>query len=453
MSIPLSEEQQKVLELYRDGKNIFLTGPGGSGKSALIKRMYLEHTASEPSGGKTMCVCAMTGCAAVLLGCGAKTVHSFSGIGIGKGTVSEIVDRVYRNQKKALRWRQTRVLIVDEVSMMSKRLLETLDAVARRLRFCDQPFGGMQVIFCGDFYQICPVGSNEDPDSTAFCFESPLWFKLFSPENHVVLTKIFRQRDDVYAGILNEVRIGQISRESAAVLKKCVGRPRPTDRVPTRLFAVRHLADAVNQSELAKLPPPSLSFKMKEFKEPSRTGFSSTEIHAELHFLKTATLVEESFTLKKGAHVMSIINVELPDGRCLCNGSRGVILGFVGKDHLPVVRFENGVEKTMDYHRWESDVVPGIRIEQIPLVLAWGLTIHKSQGCSLEEAEMDLGLTVFEYGQTYVALSRVKSLDGLYLTSLQLENIFVNPRVHNFYQALGAGVENTACDSGAGAGV
>jgi len=435
MSIPLSEEQQKVVELFRERKNIFLTGPGGSGKSALIKRMYMEHTASS-SGEKTMCVCAMTGCAAVLLGCGAKTVHNFSGIGIGKGTIHELVDRVFRHHKKAKRWRQTRVLIVDEVSMMSKKLLETLDAVARRVRMCDQPFGGMQVIFCGDFYQICPVGSSDDPDSTAFCFESPLWFKLFPPENHVILTKIFRQRDDVYAGILNEVRIGKISPEAARVLQQCVGRPRPTDRVPTRLFAVRHLADAVNQQELARLDSPVVSYKRKEQTEPARSGFTSSDIQSELHFLRTATLAEEVLHLKKGAHVMSIINMELPDGRCLCNGSRGVILGFVGKDNLPVVRFDNGVEKTMEYHRWESDVVPGVRAEQIPLVLAWGLTIHKSQGCSLEEAEMDLGLTVFEYGQTYVALSRVKSLEGLYLTSLHLDNIFVNPRVRNFYRAL-----------------
>jgi len=448
MSFSLSREQERVMELFRSGENVFLTGPGGSGKSALIKQMYLDYISSSKKQQKdfpTICVCAMTGCAAILLGCGARTVHSFSGIGLGKGSLQEIVDRVKKNSKKAQRWRQTRVLIVDEVSMMSKHLLETLDYVARRLRFCDRPFGGMQVIFCGDFYQICPVGTRDQPDTMAFCFESPLWFQLFPPANHVLLTKIFRQQeDDTYVDILNEIRVGELSTHSLQKLQQCVQKkppPSPTSSLSPpipKLFAVRRYATHVNQQHLDALETPAETFPMKHIVPVSSSSSSSFDIQSEIQYLSNATLAENVLTLKKGARVMSIINIETPDGRFICNGSPGTVLGFVMSESgtFPLVRFDNHIEKTMEPFRWESDTIPGVAIEQIPLILAWALTIHKSQGCTLESAEMNLGDTVFEYGQTYVALSRVKSLDGLYLTEFQPSSILVNPKVKNFIRQL-----------------
>ena len=220
--IILSVEQELAFNKYIERKNIFITGPGGSGKTKLIRHMY-NHSMRT---GRRIQVCALTGCAAVLLECSAKTIHSWSGIGLGSGSIESIIEKIKINRRSLNAWLKTDVLIVDEVSMMSVKLFDLLDAVGRAIRRnYGAPFGGMQVIFSGDFYQLPPVGQIEDPDTMRFCFESVDWFNVFSLDCHVQLVKIFRQiGDDVYAGMLNQIRKGVIKRKTAEILRSFVGR-------------------------------------------------------------------------------------------------------------------------------------------------------------------------------------------------------------------------------------
>ncbi len=183
----MSPEQKLAFEKYKSGQNVFITGPGGTGKSAIIREIYKYATQREHN----IQVCALTGCAAVMLDCKAKTIHSWAGIGLANGDIDTIVHRVDKNFFKKKDWRKTRTLIVDEVSMMSKRLFDILDIVGKTVRNNhSRPFGGIQLIFCGDFYQLPPVGINtEDPDNSRFCFESENWFHTFPKENRYKLFK------------------------------------------------------------------------------------------------------------------------------------------------------------------------------------------------------------------------------------------------------------------------
>ena len=192
----LAKEQKLALKLCDEGKNVFIAGPGGTGKSLLIKILHKSYPTKEVR------VCALTGVAAELIGCHATTIHSWAGTGISKGTEKQIIKNI--NQKdKHKNWLKTDVLIVDEVSMMSKKYFELLDSIGRKIRGFNVPFGGIQVIFLGDFYQLPPVGDKSDPDTSKFCFESEIWKQTFNES--VILTKIFRQKDREFTKILNSL--------------------------------------------------------------------------------------------------------------------------------------------------------------------------------------------------------------------------------------------------------
>ena len=203
-----SQEQQTAFDKYIQGKNIFITGPGGTGKSALIKHIQKDAYRK----GLNIQVCALTGCAAVLLECKAKTIHSWASIGLGNGTIEQILTRINKNKHSKSNWKNTNILIIDEVSMMSRKLFETLDAIGKKIRKNSKPFGGIQLLFSGDFYQLPPVGNMDDIETSEFCFQSPLWEQTFSFDDHIQLIKIFRQSDPVYQKILNQVREGRIKK-------------------------------------------------------------------------------------------------------------------------------------------------------------------------------------------------------------------------------------------------
>lgn len=441
-----SEEQIYAFNAYNERTNIFLTGPGGTGKTALIK--YIQKDASRK--GFNIQVCALTGCAAVLLECKAKTLHSWAGIGLGNGSVEQLTTKIMKNRFLKSNWKDTDILIVDEVSMMSQKLFELLDAIGKVVRKCSKPFGGIQLIFSGDFYQLPPVGDKDDIDTVRFCFESPLWFQTFYKENHIQLTKIFRQSDPVYQKILNQIREGKLKRSSNEALLRNVGRSIPEDCIvrPTKLFPTRNKVDNVNITEMNRLKTEELEFKLKYHSDLEMTAkellkrkqFTREQIQTELLYLKGNLRCDEIVKLKIGSQVMCIINIELENGHMLCNGSQGVITRL-SEQGLPVVRFKSSFggtmfETTMGYHVWSSDNIPGIGVSQLPLILAWALTIHKAQGSTLDIAEVDAGSGIFECGQTYVALSRVKSLEGLYLTSFDASKIKINRKVQEFYASL-----------------
>ena len=443
-----SEEQQIAFDKYIQGQNIFITGPGGTGKSALIKHLKQDADIR----GKHIQVCALTGCAAVLLECKAKTLHSWSGIGLGKGPIEQLIKKVQKNKHSKALWKETDILVVDEVSMMSLKLFETLDAIGKSVRKDRRPFGGLHLIFSGDFYQLPPVGDKDDLDTSKFCFESEFWFTTFQKENHIQLQKIFRQNDPVYQSILNQVREGRLKRSTNDILMNQVNKTidKTVTIKPTKLFPTRNKVDSINASEMDKLEGTELEFKIKYHgdlemtakERLQRTQFTPEQIKNELQYLKGNLRCDENIRLKIGSQVMCIVNIDLSNGEMLCNGSQGLVVRF-SPDGSPMIRFskkhdkkDSGFDITMNYHIWPSETIPGVGVSQLPLILAWALTIHKAQGATLDVAEIDAGSNIFECGQTYVALSRVKSLEGLYLTSYDANKIRINKKVQEFYQGL-----------------
>jgi ATP-dependent DNA helicase PIF1 len=457
-----SSEQQIAFNKYIQGQNIFITGPGGTGKSALIK--HIKRNADARC--KIIQVCALTGCASVLLECKAKTLHSWSGIGLGKGAIEQLIKKVQKNKHYKALWKETDILVVDEVSMMSLKLFETLDAIGKSVRKDRRPFGGLQLIFSGDFYQLPPVGDKDDPDTSKFCFESEFWFTTFARQNHIQLQKIFRQNDPIYQSILNQVREGRLKRSTNDILLSQVDKP--TDKAltikPTKLFPTRNKVDSINTSEMDKLEGEEKEFKIKYHgdlemtakERLQRTQVTPEQIKTELQYLKANLRCDEIIKLKVGSQVMCIVNTELSNGEMLCNGSQGIVTRF-SQEGSPVIRFsrssssnninDNSFELAMNYHIWPSETIPGVGVSQLPLILAWALTIHKAQGATLDVAEIDAGSNIFECGQTYVALSRVKSLEGLYLTSYDAKKIRINKKVQEFYTSLSVSGEKNVSET------
>ena len=426
-----SPEQQTVFDAYLTGKNVFVTGPGGTGKSHLIRAIYKDAV----SMGKQIQVCALTGCAAILLNCNAKTVHSWAKIGLGAGPNEAILQKILRF-KKTKSWLSTNLLIVDEVSMMSLKIFELLDYLGQKIRKNTRPFGGIQVIFSGDFFQLPPVPDREDADTGKFCFESARWNATFDCQ--IELKTNFRQSDDSFARILNQIRVGKLYKSGYEMLKTRVGVDASGNIVqPIKLFPRKYSVDTINHAEMSKIGDGEQVFNAVLVKDGVDPRVSPEAIAEEEAYLRKNALFEEEVRLKRGAQVMCIANVDMDVAR-ICNGSVGVILDFVATPTgaFPLVKFNNGAERIMARHCWPSENIDGLSIAQVPLILAWAVTIHKSQGATLDLMEIDVGGDVFEYGQTYVGLSRARSLEGLYIKSFVPEKIKVNPKVQAFYERM-----------------
>lgn len=446
----LSSEQILALQYYRKSENIFLTGSGGTGKTEIIKTIYNDAK----SNNIRIKVSALTGCAAVLLGCCASTIHSWSGIKLARESDEEIINRIKRNKFLKHNWTSVSILVIDEVSMMSKRIFDLLNKIGQTLRNSNSPFGGIQVIFSGDFFQLPPIGGkadyykDENPDEKKFCFQSEDWNRTFPMHCQIEFIKIFRQTDEIYTKILNNLRQGIIEKQGYEVLMSCVGRDMTECEIePTKLFPMRFNVDEINNQKLNEIQEEILTFELiRQCVNPLK--YSENEIEHELNYIETAVLCKKILELKIGAQVMSIVNIVNPDtGELIIyNGSQGIIKDFKTKDihgqvlpnelWCPIVQFKNGKEITMGRHLWESERLDGVGVSQIPLILCWALTIHKTQGMTLDVAEIDAGSNIFECGQTYVALSRVKSLDGLYLSSFDPNKIKIKKVVLDYYNNL-----------------
>lgn len=450
MTQSLSEDQQYAFAQFVNGNNILITGPGGVGKTKLIHHL-VEHATMV---GKKIQVCAMTGCASLLLGCNAKTIHSWSGIKLAKGPIDQIVGQVMRNKCAKKNWKTVKILIIDEVSMMSRKIFDTLDMVARTVRNNPAPFGGLQVVFCGDFYQLPPVPSPNEPETGDFCFESDRWASVFTLDNHIELKTIFRQTDSKYIEILAQIRTGELSTENADILRQYVKRPYEPEQhngaALTKLFPIRSRVDYLNKILFEKIEEAPVEFKIIKSKNCSIYVDTNKSIETDvLHACRALTKAEEDseleqlmsntpcipdLQLKRGAAVMCTVNMDMEKG--ICNGSQGIVTNFIGADRRPEVRFSNGLTIVLGPHTWQSIDYPTITISQYPLQLAWALTIHKIQGATLAMAQIDIGNGIFEYGQTYVALSRIQSLDGLYLAGFNPGRIKANPKVKQFYSSI-----------------
>jgi ATP-dependent DNA helicase PIF1 len=438
-----TEEQNNAFQQYLNKENIFITGPGGSGKSMFIKKL-VKHA---DKNGIKLDVCALTGCAAILLECGAKTIHSWGGLGLAKGDINSIVNTITGNKYKKKNWKMVDVLVIDEISMLSYKLLELIELVARKTRKNEKIFGGIQVIFCGDFFQLPPVGNYDEPLSEKFCFESPLFDKIFLNHNKIQFTKIFRQIDPIYSEILNNIRIGKINQKHIDTLHNCVTKTYDinNDIRPTIIHPLKFPVEKINNNSLDLLDGEDKLFNIKrEILDNSiltskqlEQCRSVTEKQIEFEFKKLEGNItgNKFIKLKIGAQVMCIVNLDLNNKNTpICNGSQGIIQSFHINSGNPIVKFKNGVIKEIQYHSWISESIPNVSVSQIPLILAWAVTIHKVQGATIDIAEIDIGSGVFEYGQSYVALSRVTDLKGLYLKSFDPSKIKVNPKVQQFYE-------------------
>jgi ATP-dependent DNA helicase PIF1 len=383
----------------------------------------------------------MTGCAALLLGKGAKTLHSWAGIGLGKETAQLILSKIKKSFKAKKNWLSMDVLIIDEISMMTPDLLDKLDEIGRGMRKPTSrlPFGGLQIILVGDMCQLPPVNTKE----TSFVFEANIWKEVI--RDIVTLKTVHRQTDPVFLKILKEAREGKLSQESIAILETRRNNSwKKLEIKPTLLFTRRADVDEINLSQLKKCQGPDITFKAKTVYSPTAFSIHATEqekVWAVEKMDKNGAYVAD-LTLRVGAQVMLLTNMDVEHG--LVNGSRGVIERFCdGPEPLPMVKFKNGEVIIIQPASWASEDLEGFNREQIPLRLAYAVTIHKAQGATLDCALIDIGDNTFEYGQAYVALSRVKSLESLYIWDLAPHAFMVHPKVKAFLDQSSSAQEST----------
>jgi ATP-dependent DNA helicase PIF1 len=377
-NIILNEEQQYVFNCMINGKNILLTGPGGCGKSAIIKLFYKKYKNS-----KNIALTSTTGTSAIILG--GTTLYSYLGIGLGNKSTDLLVKNILKKQYIKKRWKTLDVLIIDEISMLSPELFDKLEDIARVIRTNNIFFGGIQLILSGDFLQIPCVNNNK------FCFESEKW--EIGIDEVISLKKIIRQKNDnLFQKCLNNIRLGIIDEETKKLLSSRVG-VKLNNRdgiIPTKLFPLNIDVDEINEKELEKL-------SNQEFLEYEMQYINVKNDSSKQHMKKNC-LAKETLLLTENAQVMLLINLDIENG--LVNGSRGIIKKFV--NDLPLVKFINGVERIIDYNTWEFDYEKNIqKIIQLPLSLAYAFSIHKSQGSTLDYVEIDLR-NIFDYGQAYV---------------------------------------------------
>jgi ATP-dependent DNA helicase PIF1 len=448
-TLTLEQRLAAEIPLGKEQRNVFITGSAGTGKSYLLKYIVEELRERKKGTPNSVAICAPTGVAAIIVG--GSTLHSFFGIGLGQGSIPSLLKKVNKNSGAKKRIDETDILIIDECSMLSADLLEKLDAISREIRkdgkFCEVPFGGMQIIAFGDFFQLPPVvkrdsGGFNDRRHRPFCFDSETWSELGLSENIIELKEVQRQDNEKFVSLLNKVRVGDVRETDINNLNsKCLisdSNPLPTDGIlPTRLYVLNKDVDQENISRLADLEGKEIKCTAVD----TWRGSVSTGIPAAIKKKMKESLDMEmpnEVRLKLGAQVMLTRNKDLD--RNLVNGSRGVVEGFEddgGEFLIPIVRFDSGTVtkiSPVESLRYGPDGGEGCLVRmQIPLKLAWAITIHKSQGSTLTRALLDI-TSAFEYGQCYVALSRVKSLEGLWLEKpARLSNVMVSPQVLEFF--------------------
>lgn len=394
--------QSDALTILKMGKNVFLTGPAGSGKTHVLKQYitWLKERGVQPA------ITASTGIAATHIR--GQTIHSFSGIGI-KDSLSEYdLDRMAQTEKLVKRMQKTHVLIIDEVSMLSAQTLTMVNKAIQAIVQTHEPFGGMQVVLCGDFFQLPPVVRGVN--TIMFAFESGAWKELSL--HPCYLTEQHRQDDTELLSLLDNIRSNSVTSDQRVRLQKRITQAPPKDT--PHLYTHNVDVDMLNNKALEALPGHPRFFTMTASGSKRR-----------VEILKRGLLVPEKLALKKNAVVMFVKND--PQGT-YANGTLGKVTGY--KHGYPVVKTYTGKTITVEPATWSitENEKTLAEVTQTPLRLAWALTIHKSQGVTLDSAYIDLSKTFVE-GQGYVALSRVRNMNGLYLKGLNEHVYAQHPKV------------------------
>lgn len=400
-------DQKRTLELLQEGGNILLTGPAGSGKTTILSQ-YIDWAKTKK---KKVAVTASTGIAATHLN--GTTIHSWAGIGIAD-TLSEYdLEELSQKQYLYKRFLETDVLIIDEISMLHSYRLDMVDKALRAVTQRDEPFAGIQVILSGDFFQLPPVNRGGDSQQF-FAFEAEAWESMDLTVCY--LDTVFRQADDPLLKILEELRNGEVSEESGELLLERMESQISDDSTPTKLYTHNVDVDAENKQHLDELSTPLQVFPM-----------TSTGKKQYVKTLQKYCLAPEKLELKEGAQVMFIKN-NFTEG--YVNGTMGTVIDF--ENGMPVVELRNGKRIVVEYDSWGFDQSGAqvAQIRQLPLRLAWAITVHKSQGMTLDTIKVDLSKS-FASGMGYVALSRVKTLQGLYITGLNQKALSVDPLVQH----------------------
>lgn len=486
----LSNEQSRVVDsILNKKKSIFFTGSAGTGKSFLLKkiirRLYTRF------GREAVGVTAPTGLAANNIG--GETIHRFLGIGLGNQPVIELVKRIKQNNRKYLTWRKLQVLIIDEISMVDGELFHKLNSLAKLLRNDDRPFGGVQLILCGDFLQLPPVSQGIE---TPYCFTTNAWSEVIN--ENIILTKVFRQKGDQdLIKILNALRIGKIDRETEMKFQS-LSRPLTTKNglVPTELYPTREEVDRSNRLKLDDLDGDEFTYVAQDIDDGTKMLSSNKSLES--------LMCSKELKLKVGGQVMHIKN-DISNPK-LVNGTLGIVQAFVPEsvwnlyfskfkeassqnlhilqmvsklavvaarkqerislpdpstlklneaqtsnlfelcnsfhpmeEMFPVVKFttndDTPILKLVKREEFKPDSSNTLCRLQLPIILAWAMSIHKSQGQTLQFVKVDLQ-KVFEKGQVYVALSRCVDSKGLQVVNFNRHKVSASQEVIKFYESL-----------------
>lgn len=400
--------QKQALGVMMGGSNVFLTGAPGAGKTYVLNKFVKRAERA----GKRIAVTASTGIAASHLG--GTTIHSWSGLGILDELSPGDLKKLSTSDKLIKRYNNTDILVIDEVSMLHGKRLDMINTLAKKLRMNETPFGGLQVILVGDLFQLPPIsrGSSE----LDFAHLSEAWAEL--DPKICYLTEQHRQSSgDNLLDLLTAMRVGKVEEIHETYIKDRLEAEAPESGSVTRLFSHNVDVDSINQEHLDQIDETSRTFVMQ-----------TKGARGKVEQMVKSVLAPEVLELKIGAEVMFVAN---NFGAGYVNGSRGQVIDFVGG--LPEVRLNNGRVVKVDLNTWTLSEDGKIRAEisQLPLRLAWAITIHKSQGMSLDAAQIDLS-RAFTPGMGYVALSRVRSFNGLYLQGINNMAMNLNPQIYIF---------------------
>lgn len=399
----------KIIRLIKKGKNIFITGHAGTGKSYILDKLKTIVP--------KLTVTSTTGIAAVNVN--GQTIHSWAGVGICNKPVSSVVEKILDNHTQYTQIKNCEILALDEVSMLNFQTFEYINEVLKQVRENDEPFGGIQLIFIGDFFQLPPVEKRMEQEKK-YCFESDLWKEL--DFHSVILNQNYRQNEKDLIKALSHIRTNNLTQKDIELLKTREVKDSKYLSDMLHIFSTNEEVRRYNQQRFNLLDSVRYDF------ESIDTLYQNTNI---LSYCK----VEEKISLKVGSRVMLLVNLNFETG--LINGSCGTVIEINNDDIL--IRFDNGINEHIQRYEFEfykNDKLIATR-KQFPLSLAYAITTNKSQGMTLDRLFVDFS-RFFENGQTYVALSRVKTLEGLHISNFNPQKIKVDKKIVDFYKSLKA---------------